>query len=158
MSQPGFDPSYGNLVCLATVLSSDRTKQICLWMTIYIYIYVCVCVCVCVCVRVCVYVCVYMCVCVRGLVGRVFANGLGDLDSITGRVIPKTLNMVLDTSLLNTQQYKVRIKVKWSNPGKEVAPSPTPRCSSYWKGSLLVALDSGCQLYLLLIFLIVSCC
>ena len=31
--------------------------------------------------------------------------------------------MVLDTSLLNTQQYKVRIEVKWSNPGKGVAPS-----------------------------------
>ena len=37
-----------------------------------------------------------------GLVGRVFANGLGDLGSIPGRVIPKTLKMVLDTSLLNT--------------------------------------------------------
>ena len=33
-----------------------------------------------------------------GLVGSVFANGLG---SIPGRVIPKTLKMVLDTSLLN---------------------------------------------------------
>ena len=43
---------------------------------------------------------------------RVFANGLGDLDSILGRVIPKTLIMVLDTSLINTQQYKVRIKGK----------------------------------------------
>ena len=39
LSQPGFDASYGNLVCLATLMSSDRTKQICLWMTIYIYIY-----------------------------------------------------------------------------------------------------------------------
>ena len=38
-----------------------------------------------------------------GLVGRVFPNGPGDLDSIPGRVIPKTLKMVLDTSLLNTQ-------------------------------------------------------
>ena len=47
-----------------------------------------------------------------GQVGRVFANGLGDLGSIQGRVIPKTLKMVLDTSLLNTQQYKVRIKAK----------------------------------------------
>ena len=47
-----------------------------------------------------------------GLVGRVFANGLGDLGSIPGRVIPKTLKIVLDTSLLNTQQYKVRIKGK----------------------------------------------
>ena len=26
--------------------------------------------------------------------------------------------------------------VNWSNPGKRVAPSPTPQCSSYWKGSL----------------------
>ena len=45
-----------------------------------------------------------------GLVRRVFANGPGDLDSIPGHVIPKTLKMVLDTSLLNTQQYKVHIK------------------------------------------------
>ena len=43
---------------------------------------------------------------------RVFANGLGDLGSIPGRVIPKTLRMVLDASLLNTQYYKVRIKGK----------------------------------------------
>ena len=47
-----------------------------------------------------------------GLVDRVFANGLGGLGSISGRVIPKTLKMVLDTSLLNTQQYKVCIKGK----------------------------------------------
>ena len=32
--------------------------------------------------------------------------------SIPGRVIPKTQKMVLDTSLLNTQQYKVGIKGK----------------------------------------------
>ena len=43
---------------------------------------------------------------------EVFANGPGDLGSIPGRAIPKTLKMVLDTSLLNTQQYKVRIKGK----------------------------------------------
>ena len=47
-----------------------------------------------------------------GLVGRVFANGLGDRDSIPGRVIPKTSKMVLNTSLLNTQYYKVRIEGK----------------------------------------------
>ena len=47
-----------------------------------------------------------------GLVGRVFANGPRDFGRITGRVITKTLKMVLDTSLLNTQQYKVRIKGK----------------------------------------------
>ena len=60
-------------------------------------------------------------------VGRVFANGPGDLGSIPGRVIPKTLKIVLDT----TQHYKVHIKGKWSNSGKGVAPFPTPRCSSY---------------------------
>ncbi len=47
-----------------------------------------------------------------GLVGRVFANGPGYLDSILGRVIRKTFKMVLDTSLLNNQQYKQRIKGK----------------------------------------------
>ena len=30
-----------------------------------------------------------------------------------------------------------------------IAPSPTPWCSSYRKGSLWVTLDNGCQLYLL---------
>ena len=43
---------------------------------------------------------------------RVFANGPGDLGSIPGHVKPKTLKMVLDASLLNTQHYKVRIKGK----------------------------------------------
>ena len=46
------------------------------------------------------------------LVGRVFANGPGDMGSIPGRVMSKTLKMVFDTSLGNTQQYKVRIKGK----------------------------------------------
>ena len=40
-----------------------------------------------------------MCVCVWG-------------GSIPGCVIPKTLKMTLDTSLRNTQQYKVSIKGK----------------------------------------------
>ena len=43
---------------------------------------------------------------------RVFANGPGDLGSIPGRVIPKILKMELDTTLLNTQHYKVRFKGK----------------------------------------------
>ena len=55
--------------------------------------------------------------CINNLVNvgpavRVFANGLGDLGSIPGRVIPKTLKMELDTTLLNTQHYKVRFKGK----------------------------------------------
>ena len=89
----------------------------------------------------------YVCICIISLVGRVFANGLAELGSIPGCIIPKNLKMLLDTSLLNTQQYKVHIKwVKWSNPGKGVASSPTHRCSSYWKGSFPVALDYGRQL------------
>ena len=49
---------------------------------------------------------------VFGLVGSVFANGPGDLGSIPVRVIPKTLKMVLDIPLLNTQHCNVRIKGK----------------------------------------------
>ena len=47
-----------------------------------------------------------------GPVGSVFTNGPADRSSIPGHVIPKTLKMVLDTILLNTQLYKVRIKGK----------------------------------------------
>ena len=50
---------------------------------------------------------------------RVFANGPGDLGSISGRVIPKTLKMVLDAALLNTQHYKVGIKDSGAIQGKE---------------------------------------
>ena len=47
-----------------------------------------------------------------GIMVRVFTNGLGDLSSIPGRVIPKTQKMVFYATLLNTQHYKVRIKGK----------------------------------------------
>ena len=49
---------------------------------------------------------------VIGLARRVFANDPGDRGSISGQVIPKTLKVVLDTYLLNTQHYMVRIKDK----------------------------------------------
>ena len=47
-----------------------------------------------------------------GQVDRVFPNSLEYLGSIPGCVIPKTLKIIIDTALLNTQQYKVRIKGK----------------------------------------------
>ena len=50
---------------------------------------------------------VYLYIYIR--LGWEFANGLGDLGSIPGRVILKTLKMVLDTSL----HYKVPIKGKF---------------------------------------------
>ena len=74
---------------------------------------------------------------------RVFAKGTRDRCLIPGRVIPKTQKLVLGASLLNTQHYKVRIKSKWSNPRKGIVLYPTPRCSSYCKGSLRVAFDKG---------------
>ena len=61
-------------------------------------------------------------------IGRAFANGPGDLG-------------------LTLSNIRYVSRVKWSNPGKGVVSSPTPCCKSYWKGSLLVALDYGCQLY-----------
>ena len=77
------------------------------------------CVCVCVCVYIYIYM-YYMYIYVYiGPVGRVFANEPGDLGSIPGHVIPKILKMVLDTSLLNTQQYKVCIKNSGAIQGKE---------------------------------------
>ena len=89
-----------------------------------------------------IYIYIYCCVFNRpiGLVVRVFANGPGDLGSIPGHVIPKTLKMVLDTSLLNTQRYKVHIKGKVEQSRERSSTSHTPRCRSYWKGSLLVAM------------------
>ena len=54
-----------------------------------------------------------------GLVGRVFANDLGDLGLIPGHVIPKTLKWY--TSLLNTQQY-IKGKVKQSRERRNALP------------------------------------
>ena len=54
----------------------------------------------------------------------VVSNAQGDLGSIPGHLIPKTLKMVLDTSLLNTPQYKVRIKGKVEQPRERISPLP----------------------------------
>ena len=43
---------------------------------------------------------------------EVFANAPRNRGSIPGRVLPNTQKIVLDTSLLNMQHYKVRIKGK----------------------------------------------
>ena len=83
------------------------------------------------------------------LVGRVFANGLGDRDSIPGRVIPKTWKWYLMPPCLTLIIIRYLSRIKWSNPGKGVAPFPTPWCSSYLKGSLWVVLDYSRQFYLL---------
>ena len=76
-----------------------------------------------------------------GLVDRVFANGPGDLSSIPGRVIPKTLKMVLDTSLLNTQQYEVRSKgkVKQSRERSSTLSVVAIEKGAFWPPSTTVA-------------------
>ena len=47
-----------------------------------------------------------------------------DQGSLSGRVIPKTQKVVLDTSLLNTQHCKVRFKGKAEQSRENVAPFP----------------------------------
>ena len=42
---------------------------------------------------------------------RMFTNGLGDLGSILGRVIPKTPKMVLDATLLSVKQGSIKYHV-----------------------------------------------
>ena len=78
--------------------------------------------------------------------GSVFANGLGDLGSIPGHVIPKTLKMVLDTSLLNTQQYKIHIKSKVEQPRERSSAPPYLNVVAIEKGAFGVALDYSYQL------------
>ena len=59
-----------------------------------------------------------------GLVGRVFTNGPEDLGSIPGHVIPKNLKLVLDASLLNTQQYKIHTKGRVEQSRKRSSTLP----------------------------------
>ena len=68
--------------------------------------------------------------------------------SIQGCVIPKTQKWYLMLPCLTLRNIRYVSRVKWSNPGKGVAPSSTPWCHSYRKRSLLVSLDYGRQLYL----------
>ena len=60
-------------------------------------------------------------------------RGPGELGSVPGRVVPKTLKWYLISLCLILSNIRYVSRVKWTNPGKGVAPSPTPQCSSYWK-------------------------
>ena len=59
----------------------------------------------------------------------------------------RLLKRYLIAPCLTLSNIRYISRVKWSNPTKGVAPFPTPRCSSYWKGSLRVTLDKGRRLY-----------
>ena len=54
-----------------------------------------------------------------------------DQGSISGHVIPKTLKWSLIPPCLTLSNIKYVSRIKWSNPGKGVAPFHTLRCSSY---------------------------
>ena len=60
-----------------------------------------------------------------------FANGLGDRDSIPGQVIQKTQKLLLDATLFSTAHSKVRIKGKVEQPWERNSALPYIRCSSY---------------------------
>ena len=90
-------PSYLSLsvpICLSINRLIDQSILVCLSLSFY---------------HLCQYVSIYLYRLI-GQVVRVFANDPGDQGTIPGRVIPKNFKMVLDTSLLNTQRYKERIK------------------------------------------------
>ena len=76
---------------------------------------------------------------------RVFANGQGN----RGRFIPKTQKWYLILPCLTLSIIRYASKVKWSNTRKGVALSPTPWCSSLWKGNYRVTHDYGRQFGLL---------
>ena len=106
------------------------------------YIYVCVCVCVCVCADT-----------LTTPIGLVvecspMTRDTGVQSQVESYERLKKWFLIPPCLTLSIIRYVSR--VKWSNPGKGVAPSPISRCSSYRKGSFRVALDYGRQLYLLL--------
>ena len=68
-------------------------------------------------------------------------NGISSLIILVGRVFANGPPTVLSKEISSTIFIRYVSRVKWSNPEKGVAPSPTPQCSNYRKGSLLVALD-----------------
>ena len=63
--------------------------------------------------------------------GRVFANGPGDLGSLSGRVIQKLKKWYLLPPCLTLSYIRYVSRVKWSNPEKGAASFRTPQCSSY---------------------------
>ena len=70
---------------------------------------------------------------------RVLANGPGDPDQSQ----VESYQMMLPYLTLSI--IRLGSRVKWSNPGKGIAPFPTLRFCSYWKRSLRVTFDYGRQ-------------
>ena len=73
------------------------------------------------------------------LSGRVFANGPGDWVQSQVETYQRLKNWYLIPPWLTLSIIKYVSRVKWSNPGKGVAPCPTLQCSTNWKGSFRIA-------------------
>ena len=113
------------------------------------------CVCVCVCVFAYVYIIFYTLIRILWLITSSLAQWVEYSPTIRETWVQSQVasyqrlwKWYLIPACLTLSNIRYVLRVKWSNPGKGVAPSATPWCSSYWKGSLLVALDYGRQLYL----------
>ena len=83
-----------------------------------------------------------------GLMNRMFANGPRD----QFRSYQTLKKCYLIPPCLTLSIIRKGSRVKWNNPGNGVVLSPTPQCSSYWKGSLWVTLDWGHKFYMLYIY------
>ena len=97
------------------------------------------------CMWVCIYISTYVYKHIATNMHTVFVYGRWEQGSNTARVISKTQKWYLISTCLTLSIISYGPTVRWTLYG--VAPSHTPRCSSYWKGSLLVAPDYPCQLY-----------
>ena len=69
-----------------------------------------------------------------------FTNGPGDQGSTQVESYQRLKKWYLMPPCLTLSIISRESRVKWSNPGNGVLPSPTPLGSSYWKGSLWVTL------------------
>ena len=78
---------------------------------------------------------------------RVFANGSEAGVQSPVESFQRLKKWYLVPPCLTLSIIRLGSRMKLSNPGNGVVPSPTPRCSSYWKGSLRVTLDYCRQLY-----------
>ena len=85
------------------------------------------------------------------IVGRVFTNGLGDQGSIQVESYQRLKKWYLMPPCLTFSIIRYRSRVSGAIRGKEVEPSPTSQCNSYWKASLQVTLVNSRPTYLQII-------
>ena len=68
---------------------------------------------------------------------------LCEMQSVSSRIWTRVAVSIsyVDTHYTTGRSIRYGSRVKWCNPENKVAPSFTPQCSSYWKGSLHITLD-----------------